>query len=179
MPEFALHRLIQECAEWRQAPVDGFAAHPAESLDGTLNYMVWNCTVPGEEGTEWQYARYNLQLTFDTHYPASMPQVRFELPIFHPNVNSGRYLALPKFDPDIASPSISIRNILWGVQCQMDMPDVADESNEVAHHMLCCNPDNYYINVRQQSLRMAEQCPSLQKLKDEEIDEEDEDEDEE
>ncbi|KAL5652732.1 hypothetical protein ACJX0J_038190, partial [Zea mays] len=64
----------------------GFVARPESLTDGSVNLMVWNCTIPGKHGTDWEGGYYPLTLHFSEDYPSKPPKCKFPQGFFHPNV---------------------------------------------------------------------------------------------
>ena len=51
------------------------------------NLFNWVATLTGPDGTPYNGLSYKLSLTFPARYPYAPPIVRFQTPIFHPNVD--------------------------------------------------------------------------------------------
>ncbi len=51
------------------------------------NLFNWVATLTGPDGTPYNGLSYKLNLTFPARYPYAPPSVRFQTPIFHPNVD--------------------------------------------------------------------------------------------
>ena len=60
----------------------GISAFP----DGD-NMLSWVGTIEGVENTEYEGHTYKLSFAFSSSYPFQPPTVRFETPVFHPNVD--------------------------------------------------------------------------------------------
>ena len=50
--------------------------HQAFVLCSSDNVFVWECTVPGKEGTDWAGGHYPVTLRFPDNFPTSPPEVR-------------------------------------------------------------------------------------------------------
>uniref|UniRef100_A0A2P2MPB2 SUMO-conjugating enzyme SCE1-like n=1 Tax=Rhizophora mucronata TaxID=61149 RepID=A0A2P2MPB2_RHIMU len=46
-------RLAEERKSWRKNHPHGFVAKPETLPDGTVNLMVWHCTIPGKTGVKY------------------------------------------------------------------------------------------------------------------------------
>lgn len=69
-----------------------FFAKPSKAADGSVNLMRWECGIPGKAGTSWAGAIYGVVLEFNDDFPIRPPAVKFDPPLFHPNVfPSGAY----------------------------------------------------------------------------------------
>ncbi|KAJ9508626.1 hypothetical protein QJQ45_027910, partial [Haematococcus lacustris] len=114
-------RLVQERKNWRRDRPFGFAAKPHTRPDGSCNLRLWECAVPGPEGSDWAGGLYPLTLAFGDDYPAAAPTARFEPGLLHPNVYpDGKVcLSILNDDPDMGgqwAPSVSIKQVLKGIQ---------------------------------------------------------------
>jgi ubiquitin-conjugating enzyme E2 C len=65
------------------AKCQGISAFPEND-----NLFSWVATVTGPADTPYQNLVYRLSLAFPDNYPFAPPKVKFETPIFHPNVDS-------------------------------------------------------------------------------------------
>ncbi|KAJ3215866.1 acetyl-coenzyme-A carboxylase [Dinochytrium kinnereticum] len=63
--------------------VSGVSAFPDPE-----NILNWYGTIAGPAGTVYEGLSYKLSLKFPTNYPFTAPTIRFESPIFHPNVDT-------------------------------------------------------------------------------------------
>ena len=115
-------------------PADGILAGPVDEE----NFFVWESVIRGPEGTPYEFGVFPAQLTFPRDYPLNPPQMRFDPPIFHPNVYpDGRVcisiLHPPGEDPlgyesvsERWSPVQSVEKILLSVLSMIAAPN--DES---------------------------------------------------
>ncbi|EDW27522.1 GL20231 [Drosophila persimilis] len=156
MSEYALNRLIEERKQWQQLPLYGFTARPTKLIDGSVDYMTWDCIVPVERGMPPTCLRYCVQLSFDIHYPASMPKVLFEYPILHPNVDWMGYMTMPDFNPDMPSTSLSIEKILLTVQSMIDKPNMNDFTKEQIEYWFAVDPDFFHVEMEMKAVVIAE-----------------------
>ncbi|KAH7687960.1 Ubiquitin-protein ligase protein [Dioscorea alata] len=132
----ARSRLAEERKAWRKDHPHGFVARPATSPDGTVNLMVWNCCIPGRQGTDWEGGSFPIVLTFSEDYPSRAPICKFPKDFFHPNVFDSGMVCLSILSQDNGwHPSITVRQILMGVQDLLDHPNLADPAQGAAHRL--------------------------------------------
>ncbi|KAK7507933.1 hypothetical protein BaRGS_00000898 [Batillaria attramentaria] len=127
MSGIAQARLSEERKLWRKDHPHGFVAKPAKKADGTMDLFNWECKIPGKKGTLWEGALLSLRMLFKDDYPASPPKCRFEPPLFHINVYPSGTVCLSLLDEEKDwRPSVSIKQILLGIQALLTEPNVRD-----------------------------------------------------
>jgi ubiquitin-conjugating enzyme E2 I len=133
MTGIARGRLQEERRQWRLDHPIGFFARPTKSA-GVVNMMKWECGIPGKANTDWAGGLYKLVIEFSDDYPSRPPKVRFTPPLFHPNVYPSGTVCLSILDADKGwRPSITVKQILLGVQDLLDTPNVLDPANGEAY----------------------------------------------
>ncbi|PUZ48580.1 hypothetical protein GQ55_7G256400 [Panicum hallii var. hallii] len=145
-------RLAEERKSWRRSHPHGFVAKPATLPDGSVNLMVWNCIVPGKEGTDWEGGYFPLALNFDENYPIRAPVCKFPAGFFHVNVYNTGAVCLSILG-DGWKPSITVRQILIGIQDLLDNPNPASPAQGSCYELLVKNLPEYNNSVRQQAKR--------------------------
>ncbi|XP_029348654.1 SUMO-conjugating enzyme UBC9-A-like [Acyrthosiphon pisum] len=158
MNDITLNRLKLERSEWRKDHPYGFVARPLKNLDGSWNYKVWACRIPGSFNTLWGSRLYYLFMIFSDDYPFRPPIVRFFPNIFHPNVckNCGT-VRTPLLNVNW-NPSHRIREILLVIRSLLIVPDTSNISNELAYSLYCVRDQNDYQRLVQwQCMRMSSQ----------------------
>ena len=104
MSGIARGRLAEERKVWRKDRPHGFVARP-ETVDGAVNLLRWECSIPGRKDTLWAGGFYPLTMEFSEDYPSKPPAVVFKPPLFHPNVR-------PKpATRALQSPCFTLRNL--------------------------------------------------------------------
>jgi ubiquitin-conjugating enzyme E2 I len=88
-------------------------------------------------------------MTFTEDFPASPPTCKFDPPIFHPNVfPSGKVcLSILNEEKDWV-PTITIKDVLRGIQDLLNNPNLADPAQREAHIMCRDNLPHYLDAVR-------------------------------
>jgi len=152
MAHIALTRLTEERKNWRKDHPFGFIAKPARNPDDTLNLQEWNCAIPGKTGTIWEGGLYHLKMTFKDDYPSVPPKCRFDPPLFHPNVFPSGTVCLSILDEEKDwRPSISIKQILLGIQELLNEPNPADPAQAEAYHIFMQDKAEYTKRVKAQA----------------------------
>ncbi|XP_022084832.1 SUMO-conjugating enzyme UBC9-B-like [Acanthaster planci] len=147
-------RLAQERKAWRKSHPFGFVAKPTKHADGTLNLMNWECAIPGKKGTAWEKGSYFLRMIFKDDYPSSPPKCKFEPPLFHPNVYPSGTVCLSILDEEKDwRPTVTIRQILTGIQALLDEPNIKDPAQAEAYTIFTNNPTEYEKRIKAQADR--------------------------
>ncbi|VDL98144.1 unnamed protein product [Schistocephalus solidus] len=108
----SLKRLAEERKAWRKDHPFGFVAKPTKNADGTLDLMVWDCSIPGKKGTLWEGGLFHLRMYFKPEYPTTPPKCKFEPPLFHPNVFPSGTVCLSLLDEEKHwRPAVTIKQV--------------------------------------------------------------------
>ncbi|EFN56766.1 hypothetical protein CHLNCDRAFT_144242 [Chlorella variabilis] len=130
----AAARLQEERKAWRKDHPFGYVARPEAAADGSTDIFTWKCLLPGKEGTLWEGGLFPLTLAFTSEYPSKPPRVKFPPGFYHPNVFPQGDVCLSILNPEKGwRPSITVKQILVGVQELLDQPNVDDPANECYH----------------------------------------------
>eukprot|EP00177_Eucheuma_denticulatum_P002508 GFKZ01004504.1.p1 GENE.GFKZ01004504.1~~GFKZ01004504.1.p1 ORF type:complete len:158 (-),score=12.26 GFKZ01004504.1:537-1010(-) len=157
MSGIARGRLLEERKQWRLDHPVGFYARP-EKKDGQSNLMRWECGIPGKENTQWAGGIYKLALEFTDDYPSRPPKCRFTPPLFHPNVYPSGTVCLSIIDADKAwRPSITVKQILLGIQDLLDTPNPEDPANGEAYDLFMKSKPAYNNRVKQIAIQYTPQ----------------------
>ncbi|KAJ0040707.1 hypothetical protein Pint_28001 [Pistacia integerrima] len=136
MSGIARGRLAEERKAWRKNHPHGFVAKPETLPDGSVNLMVWHCTIPGKAGTDWEGGYYPLTLHFSEDYPSKPPKCKFPQGFFHPNVYPSGTVCLSILNEDSGwRPAITVKQILVGIQDLLDQPNPADPAQTEGYHL--------------------------------------------
>ncbi|KAG6403435.1 hypothetical protein SASPL_135656 [Salvia splendens] len=129
-------RLTEERKSWRKNHPHGFVAKPETLPEGTVNLMVWHCTIPGKAGTDWEGGYYPLTMQFSEDYPSKPPKCKFPQGFFHPNVYPSGTVCLSILNEDSGwRPAITVKQILVGIQDLLDTPNPQDPAQTEGYHM--------------------------------------------
>jgi ubiquitin-conjugating enzyme E2 I len=153
-------------------------------LAGTFNFSFnWECAIPGPKSTIWEGGLYKLRMIFKDDFPSTPPKCRFEPPLFHPNVypsgtvclslldENKDWLVLEKTFTDFTintyrKPSISIKQLLVGIQELLVSPNPEDPAQAEAYQIYVQNRPEYERRVRKQAQQFVEEVVQKQLLMD-------------
>ncbi|KAI8616916.1 ubiquitin-conjugating enzyme/RWD-like protein [Chytriomyces sp. MP71] len=76
-------RLQSELMQLMMSATPGVSAFPEND-----NLLTWKATIEGPVGTPYAGLSYKLAMKFPINYPFSAPTLRFETPMYHPNVDT-------------------------------------------------------------------------------------------
>ncbi|PVV04533.1 hypothetical protein BB560_000963 [Smittium megazygosporum] len=145
-------RLMEERKQWRKDHPYGFFAKPMKATDGTLNLLEWECGIPGKQNTSWEGGLYKMVLLFPKEYPSKPPKCKFTPPLFHPNVFPSGTVCLSILNEEKGwKPSITVKQILLGVQDLLNDPNNNDPAQSDAYHMFKNDKVAYEKRVRAQA----------------------------
>ncbi|KAK9805990.1 hypothetical protein WJX73_001322 [Symbiochloris irregularis] len=151
MSGVARSRLTEERKAWRKDKPFGFFARPETKADGSINLMKWRCTIPGKDNTDWSGGMYPLTMEFTEDYPAKPPKCKFPPSFFHPNIYPSGTVCLSILNEEEGwRPSITIKQIVLGIQELLDDPNPASPAQSDAFVLFTQNPTEYRRRVRKQ-----------------------------
>jgi ubiquitin-conjugating enzyme E2 I len=122
-------RLAEERKSWRKDHPFGFGLKPRGNFDGTTNLMVWDASIPGKVGTDWEGGVYGVTLEFSSDFPMKAPKCRFSPPIFHCNVLKSGAICLDIINA-AWKPSNSLKELLIAIQLLLDEPNSAHVTDQ-------------------------------------------------
>lgn len=99
-------------------PVPGISAFPVD-IDDMLH---WKCTIDGPKDTYYEGMEFSLTMNFPTDYPIAPPTVKFETPVYHPNIDMSGNICLDVLK-DQWSAMLSIPSILLSIQQLLETPN--------------------------------------------------------
>uniref|UniRef100_A0A7E4W6H1 UBC core domain-containing protein n=1 Tax=Panagrellus redivivus TaxID=6233 RepID=A0A7E4W6H1_PANRE len=156
MSGIAAGRLTEERKAWRKDHPFGFIAKPMKNSDGTMNLFLWDCAIPGKKDTIWEGGLYRLKMTFKDDFPSTPPKCRFEPALFHPNVYPSGTVCLSLLDENKDwKPSITIKQLLIGIQELLNNPNADDPAQAEAYQVFIQNKPEYEKRVRRQAIQYS------------------------
>ncbi|KAI3421997.1 Ubiquitin-conjugating enzyme E2 D4 [Globodera pallida] len=113
-------RLTQELAELQRDRIMEFTAKPVG--DGRDLLYRWKATIKGPGDTPYEGGTFALTMHFPRDFPFSPPHVKFETPIYHPNINETGEICLDILKGEWA-PSLTISKVLISLCCLLCDPN--------------------------------------------------------
>ncbi|WVQ84622.1 hypothetical protein IAT38_006777 [Cryptococcus sp. DSM 104549] len=153
MSNLAQARLHEERKQWRKDHPFGFYAKPIKNADGTLNIMSWEVGIPGKVGTNWEGGMYIVKMAFPDDFPTKPPKCKFDPPLFHPNVYPSGTICLSILDEEKSwKPSITVKQIVLGVQDLLENANIGDPAQVDAYQMYKNDRASYDKRIKQQAI---------------------------
>jgi len=116
-------RLQSELMQLMMSGDTGISAFPEGD-----NIFQWTGTISGGDGTVYEGYTYKLQLKFPTSYPYEAPQVTFQTPCFHPNVDQYGNICLDILK-EKWSAAYNVRTVLLSIQSLLADPNLDSPLN--------------------------------------------------
>ncbi|KAE8210112.1 hypothetical protein CF327_g5970 [Tilletia walkeri] len=148
--------------EYKQLSSDPEGLFPAVGPISEDNYLEWEALLPGPEDTPFEGGVFSAKLSFPSTYPLEPPTMRFEPPIFHPNVYPDGLVCISILhaagdDPNMYesaserwSPVQSVEKVLLSVLSMLAEPNVESGANVDACKMFRDDPAGYESTIREQ-----------------------------
>ncbi|XP_052863289.1 SUMO-conjugating enzyme UBC9-B-like [Anopheles cruzii] len=145
-------RLENERKAWRKKHPFGFVAKPTKEVDGSPNFLKWECAIPGKKDTSWEGGLYKMVMIFEEDYPISPPTCKFDPHLFHPNVYRSGTICLSVLDEKkdwLAN--VTIKKILVAIQNLLNEPNLNDPAPVEAYKIYQRSTKEYEDRVRKQA----------------------------
>jgi ubiquitin-conjugating enzyme E2 I len=153
MTSIAMQRLMEERKSWRKERPYGFAAAPEKDLlTGLPNFLRWKCSIPGPKDTIWDRGFFPLTIEFTKDYPIKPPKCKFPEKFYHPNIYPSGTVCLSILNEEEGwAPSITIKQILLGIQDLLKTPNPLSPAQSDAYVMYTQDRTEYNRLVKEQS----------------------------
>lgn len=106
-----------------------------------------NATLFGPEDTPYENGIFNLTIFIKDDYPFSPPIVRFNTPIYHPNISKSGEICLNILKKDW-SPILGIKKVLLGILALLTNPNPDDPLEGEIAEIYINNKELYNKNVK-------------------------------
>ena len=133
----------------------GTLRRPSKDAGGNQDLMLWNVGIPGKENTSWEGGLYKLEIKFGTDYPTKAPTCKFTPVIFHPNIYPSGKVCLSILNDEGWKPSITLKQIVLGIQDLLDTPNNDDPAQCEASSILRKDRTLYENKVKEQAKKFT------------------------
>ncbi|KAJ1272373.1 hypothetical protein BS78_06G196900 [Paspalum vaginatum] len=149
-------RLAEERKAWRKNHPPPWVRGEAGDAAGWVRQPHGLEVRHPRQGGHWEGGYFPVTLHFTEDYPSNLPICRFPTGFFHVNVYDCGEVCLSILG-DAWKPSITMRQILIGIQDLLDNPNPASPAQDLSYELFAKNMTEYKKRVRQQ----AKRYPSL------------------
>ena len=132
-------RLTIHFNEIRKNPVPLCHAEPKDAAE---NMTQWVGYIDGPEETPYAHGRFHLTIEFPIDFPFKPPQVRFNTPVFHPNIDTNGEICLDILHSQW-SPALSVRGLLISLCSLLTDPNPEHGLNKEALKLYRTNREKY------------------------------------
>lgn len=142
-------RLMYESSEMRSKPPENCSAGPEGDL---LTH--WKGSIIGPSGSPFAGGLFKLDIVFPPNYPFNAPHVKFETPVYHPNINKNGAICLDILK-DQWSPALTISKVLLSICSLLTDPNPNDPLEPDIARLYKDNKAQYEITARQWTQKYA------------------------
>ena len=122
--------------------------------------MKWLCGIPGKDDTIWAKGVFPITIQFTDDYPSKPPKCQFPAGFFHPNIYPSGTVCLSILDEEKDwKPTITVKQILLGIQDLLDNPNPRDPAQSDAFHLFTHNKKEYEARVKAQAAKFNVYVP--------------------
>eukprot|EP01068_Selenidium_serpulae_P001731 Selendium_serpulae@DN1863_c0_g1_i1.p1 len=137
------NRILKETESLAKEQPPNIRVEPAP--DNFRHFMI---EMKGPTQTSYEGGVYKLELFLPGPYPMDPPKVRFNTPIYHPNIDKLGRICLDILK-DKWSPALQIRTVLLSIQALLSTPEPDDPlDSQIAEHFKT-NPEGAQTAARE------------------------------
>lgn len=137
-----MNRIAAELNRIRLKPSQKFRVQAQDS-----NIHSWTVIIVGEKGTLYEDHELKMQLTFGKEYPYKAPDMKFTVPMFHPNISQKGEVCNNLLNSDW-TPTTSIKFLIENIVNMLSSPNVDDPLDPDAANLYKSDRDAYNRRVR-------------------------------
>ena len=145
-----MNRIKTELKELIEDPPLNVSAGPIDDS----NLYIWEATIIGPEDSPYSGGIFNLSIEFPTNYPFKPPKVKFNTPIYHPNINRAGSICLDILNVSW-SPVLTISKLLLSICSLLTDPNPNDPLVIDIANLYKTNKEEYIKQARLHTLNYA------------------------
>lgn len=142
-------RILNELNEMKQDPPSNCNAGP---IDDNLYY--WEGHIIGPSKSPYAGGLFKLLIEFPQNYPFKPPRVKFQTPIYHPNINRQGSICLDILTTNW-SPALTIIKVLLSISSLLTDPNPDDPLDKAIADIYLNDIELFKKNARNFTIRYA------------------------
>jgi ubiquitin-conjugating enzyme E2 A len=117
-------------------------------IENPTDIMTWNATITGPSDSPYENGVFKLLIRFNEEYPVKPPSVKYQTPMFHPNIYRDGKICVDILQAEW-TPAQNVRTILLSVMSLLTDPNPSSPANRDAAILYSTNKKEYDIKVRE------------------------------
>jgi ubiquitin-protein ligase len=142
-------RILNELEEMKSDPPSNCNAGPIND-----NIYLWGGTIIGPSDSPYAGGMFKLVIQFPANYPFKPPKIKFETPIYHPNINRHGSICLDILGTNW-SPALTIVKVLLSISSLLTDPNPNDPLDQNIANIYINNNELFKQNARNYTIRYA------------------------
>ena len=145
----AQKRILNELEEIKKDPPSNCNAGPINE-----NIFKWYGTIIGPSDSPYSGGLFELVISFPENYPFKPPKVKFQTPIYHPNIDKYGNICLDTLGNNW-SPALTIIKVLLSISSLLTDPNPNDPLDKQIADIYNNDIEKYKKNAREFTIRYA------------------------
>jgi ubiquitin-conjugating enzyme E2 D/E len=142
-------RILNELEEMKQDPPSNCNAGPIND-----NIYLWEGSIIGPSNSPYAGGMFKLMIQFPENYPFKPPKIKFETPIYHPNINRHGSICLDILGTNW-SPALTIVKVLLSISSLLTDPNPNDPLDQNIANIYINDIELFKQNARNYTIRYA------------------------
>lgn len=147
--ETLTRRLTHEISVMKKEPPENCSAGPEAD-----NLLKWKATIIGPKSSPFDGGIFNLSIKFPQNYPFKAPEIKFDTPVYHPNINKHGDICLDILK-DQWSPALTISKVLLSICSLLTDPNPNDPLAPDVASVYKGNKLQYEMTAREWTMKFA------------------------
>jgi ubiquitin-conjugating enzyme E2 D/E len=146
-----VNRIMKEIHEMKTSPPENCSAGP----DNDSNIMLWKATIIGPPASPFENGIFMLTIEFPIDYPFKPPNIKFNTPVYHPNINKRTGAICLDILKTEWSPALTISKVLLSICSLLTDPNPKDPYEPEVAKLYMENKNKYEMVARQWTTQYA------------------------
>tara|TARA_B110001469_G_C9585539_1_gene290448 strand:- start:453 stop:905 length:453 start_codon:yes stop_codon:yes gene_type:complete len=142
-------RILNELKEMEKDPPSNCNAGPINN-----NIYCWIGSIIGPSNSPYSGGLFELKIIFPNNYPFKPPSIKFNTPIYHPNINKLGNICLDILTTNW-SPALTIIKVLLSISSLLTDPNPQDPLDKKIANIYLNDIEQYKKNARNYTIRYA------------------------